>query len=121
MFADLHVSSLRGELDRMSADGGVRLVFSVFVPFEGEEFEEFFSLCDRFETAARELNRAEALRPCPQILSWEERGRDSRALELIQDTARLKLDHVAHAIRAFRARVRDRYVRQREGKKDNRL
>lgn len=121
MFEHLYVFQLRKELDQMSNDSGIVLSFSVFVPFEGEEIEEFFFLCDRFDAAVRKYNWAMALRPCPQLLSWEDRGRDSRALAVIQDTARLRVDRVAHAVRAFRNRVRARFRREREGKKSNRL
>ena len=119
---DLYVSSLKEDLNKMSDDGGVVLGhFSVFVPFEGEEIEEFFSLCDRFDAAVRKFTRAQALQPCRRLLSLEERWRETRALAIIQDTARLRVDRVGHAIRAFRARVRARFLREREGKKPNRL
>ena len=113
MLSDLYVSSLRGELDQMSADAGIVIAFSVFVPFEDTEIQEFFTLCSRFDAAAREFSRAQALRPCPQVLTWEERGRDSRALELIQDKASLSMDRVRHAVREFRKSVFERFKASR--------
>ena len=98
------------ELKQMWDDGGIVIgQFNFFVPFTDAEFEQFFSLCDRFDKAVEEYHRAQALRPSSQVLTWEERGRDSLALEKIQDKAFLGVNDVREAVRDFRNAVLERF------------
>lgn len=100
-------------LDAMNRDGGIIVGFNVFIPFEDKEIETFLSLCDRREVVEAAVWRADRLRPCPQLLSWSDRGRDSRALENIQNAAYEAERVLKDDILDFRKKVLDRFQASR--------
>lgn len=100
-------------LDSMNANGGIVCTWGFLVPFEDEELDEFFNLCERAEVVKAALWRADRLRPCPQVLSWADRGRDSRALENIQSAAYTAERVLKDDIRDFQKKVLDRFKASR--------
>jgi len=101
-------------LEEMSHDGGVVVQFGVFIPFEEKEMEAFFNLVDREKTIREEELRVMGLRPCPQVLSWADRRRDSLALENIQSEIEEKNAALSKDIAAFRQQVLERFEASRK-------
>lgn len=100
-------------LDDMDANGGIVCSWGFFIPFEGEEFQDFFTLCQRAEAAKKEIERCQALKPCPQVLSWADRAADTRHLEKIQEAGWNLVKSLCSDIEAFQKKVLDRFKASR--------
>jgi len=102
MLKTFDISTAQKVLDMMSADAGIVCGFSIFVPFQDGEIEQFFAIEQRFHDAVQRYYRRLGL----PLGKTEE---SDRALYNMREEAMAGVDAAIRELHEFRLQVIKRF------------